>query len=115
MPEISSRHDPITIPCPSCGQPFTPTGKRRYCTDACKAAAYRRRHHVDDPPVVVPPARLREPVTVYDGDTCSTRAPGQQRCEDCGTFMRRDRPRGPLPHCDEPVAITDLLDEEVSH
>ncbi len=74
MPEIPSRHDPVTIPCPNCARPFTPTGKRRYCTDACKAAAYRRRHHVDDPPFVVPPARPRKPVTVYECDTCGSRA-----------------------------------------
>jgi hypothetical protein len=39
QPEIPLRHDAVTIPCPRCGQPFVPTGKRRYCTDACKAAA----------------------------------------------------------------------------
>ena len=115
MPEIPLRHDAVTIPCPSCGQPFTPTGKRRYCTDACKAAAYRRRHHAAIAPVVLPRARPRKPVTVYECDTCGTRALGEQRCDDCGTFMRRVGLGGHCPHCDEPVAITDLLDEEVSH
>ena len=115
MPEIPLRHDAVTIPCPSCARPFTPTGKRRYCTDACKAAAYRRRHHVDDPPFVVPPARPRKPVTVYECDTCGTRAVGEQRCDDCGTFMRRVGLGGDCPHCDEPVAVTDLLGKEVGH
>jgi len=30
------------------------------------------------------------------------------------TFMRRVGPGGNCPHCDEPVAITDLLGEEVT-
>ena len=115
QPEIPLRHDAVTIPCPRCGQPFSPTGKRRYCSDACKAAAYRRRHHPADAPVVLPRARPRKPVTVYECHTCGTRALGEQRCEDCGTFMSRIGIGGYCPHCDEPVAVTDLLDEEVSH
>ena len=34
---------------------------------------------------------------------------GQQRCEDCGIFCRRVGAGGCCPHCDEPVAIADLL------
>jgi hypothetical protein len=115
MPETPLRHDPVTIPCPHCGRPFAPTGKRRYCTNACKAAAYRRRRQHIVAPVVLPPARPRKPVTVYDCDTCGTRALGQQRCDQCGTFMRRVGLGGHCPHCDEPVAIGELLDEEVRH
>jgi hypothetical protein len=36
---------------------------------------------------------------------------GQQRCDDCGVFGRRLGPGGPCPHCDEAVAISDLLAE----
>jgi hypothetical protein len=115
QPEIPLRHDAVTIPCPRCGQPFVPTGKRRYCTDACKAAAYRRRHHAATAPIALPPARPRKPVTVYECDSCGTRALGEQRCEDCQTFMRRIGLGGHCPHCDEPVALTDLLVEEVNH
>jgi len=115
MPEIPLRHDAVTIPCPSCGRPFTPAGKRRYCTDACKAAAYRRRRQHVITPVVLPRARPPKPVTVYECDTCGTRAVGEQRCDDCGTFMRRIGTGGHCPHCDEPITITDLVDEEVAH
>ena len=31
------------------------------------------------------------------------------RCPDCGIFCRRVGPGGPCPHCDEPVALTDLV------
>lgn len=115
MPEIPLRHDPVTIPCPICARLITPTGKRRYCTDACKAAAYRRRHQATTTPVIVPPTRPRKPITVYECDACGTRALGEQHCDQCRTFMRRVGIGGHCPHCDEPVAITDLLDEEVSH
>lgn len=114
QPNTPLRHDPVTIPCPHCGQPFTPAGKRRYCSDACKAAAYRRRHHAAAP-VTLPPARPRKPITVYECDTCGTRALGEQRCDQCGTFMRRIGYGGHCPNCDEPVAVTDLLDKEVTN
>ncbi len=114
QPEIPLRHDAVTIPCPRCAQPFVPTGKRRYCSGACKAAAYRRRHHATLAPVVLPRARPRKPVTVYECDACGTRAVGEQRCDQCQTFMRRVGLGGHCPHCDEPVAITDLLGEEVT-
>jgi hypothetical protein len=113
-PDIPLRHDAVTIPCPRCGQPFVPTGKRRYCSHACKAAAYRRRHAAIATPIVLPPARPRKPVTVYECDTCGTQAVGHQRCDQCGTFMRRVGLGGHCPHCDEPVAVTDLLAEEVT-
>ncbi|MGH9119273.1 MAG: hypothetical protein ACRD0A_15755 [Acidimicrobiales bacterium] len=115
QPEIPLRHDAVTISCPRCGRPFVPAGKRRYCSDACKAAAYRRRHDAAVAPVTLPPARPRKPITVYECDTCGTRALGEQRCQDCGTFMRRIGIGGHCPNCDEPVAITDLLDEEVTN
>ena len=61
-----------------------------------------------------PPARPRRPITVDECDSCGTRAVGQQRCNECGTFMRKIGLGGPCPHCDEPVAVTELLDQEVT-
>jgi hypothetical protein len=110
-----SRHDPATIPCPICRTPFAPAGKRLYCSPACNAAAYRRRKHAAQPPAAVPPARPRKPITVYECNACGTSALGQQRCADCGTFMRRVGLGGACPHCEEIVTITDLLGEEVGH
>lgn len=39
---------------------------------------------------------------------------GQQRCDDCGVFSRRVGPGGPCPHCNEPVALVDLLPQIAS-
>ncbi len=113
-PTTPLRHDAVTIPCPICVTPFLPAGKRRYCSDACRAAAYRRRRHATPAPVTLPPARPRKPVTVYECDACGTRVIGEQRCDQCGTFMRRVGLGGNCPHRDEPVAINDLLGEEAN-
>jgi len=107
--EPPSRHDDVTITCPICSKTFTPNGRRGFCTDACKAVAYRRRHHTQ-PAIVLPAAQPRRPITVYECATCGTRALGQQRCHDCNTFMTRIGYGGPCPSCDEPIAITELLE-----
>lgn len=109
-----SRHDAVTIPCPVCATRFVPAGKRLYCRPACVAAAYRLRKRAAEPPVVIPQDRPRKPVTVYECGACGTRAVGEQRCEDCGAFMRRVGLGGPCPHCGDAVTVTDLLGEEVS-
>jgi hypothetical protein len=111
---VPLRHDAVTIACPVCATPFVPVGKRLYCRPACAAAAYRRRRRAAEPPVVVARPRPRKPITVYECEACGTRAVGQQRCQDCGTFMRRVGLGGPCPHCDGAVAINDLLGEAVS-
>ncbi len=105
-----SSNDPVTIPCPVCATPFVPAGKRRYCRDACRVAAHRRRHRTDDTPEILPPpGQPRRPRTVYQCGGCDERALGEQRCDDCGTFMRSLGLGGRCPCCDEPVTIDELL------
>ena len=53
-----SRNDCVTITCPVCQQPFTRRGKRRWCSGACRAAAWRRRHQVAGPVLAVPAVAL---------------------------------------------------------
>ena len=112
--ETPSRNDDrndSAAACPACGQPFTPAGRRRWCSGACRQAAWRRRHPVPGPasggPAAPPPAATD--ATIYQCPECDQRYLGQQRCDDCGTFCRRIGPGGPCPHCDEPVAIKDLI------
>ena len=103
------RNDRVTMACAVCGQPFAPGGRRRFCSPACRQAAWRRRQ----PPAPVVPAALRtpRPATIYECPTGGTRALGEQRCPDCGLFGRRLGPGGLCPHCGEPVAVADLIDE----
>ncbi|MBA3282397.1 MAG: hypothetical protein H0U29_09230 [Acidimicrobiia bacterium] len=114
MTDSPSRHDGVTISCPVCAQPFAPNGRRRFCTDACRAAAYRRRRDAGQALVTVPAKRPRRPITIYECGDCGTRALGQQRCDECSTFMRRIGIGGLCPCCDEPIAIIELIDQEVS-
>jgi len=106
MTKLPSRNVAVTIPCPICALPFTPVGRQLVCSPACRQAAWRRRR--SGPQVVVPP-RTPRAATIYECPSCDTRYLGQQRCADCGVFCRRVGPGGRCPHCDEPVALDDLL------
>ena len=99
-----SRYDTGVV-CEQCGNRYNPSGRRRYCTDACRQAAYRDRHLTPGPPP--PNTQTRAPI-VYECSTCEQRYLDTRRCPDCNLFCRRVGPGGPCPHCDEPVAHTDL-------
>jgi endogenous inhibitor of DNA gyrase (YacG/DUF329 family) len=109
MPESPWRNDSATIACPVCGAGFRPSGRRRFCSATCRQVAWRRRHPTPLPAV---PARTPRPATVYECPACSARYLGEQRCPDCHLFCRRVGPGGPCPHCDEPVAVADLITSE---
>jgi hypothetical protein len=100
--------------CPVCLRTFSPSGRARSCSGACRSLAYRRRRDATRASVVIPAPRPNKPVTVYECDNCGARALGDQRCDDCGTFMRRVGIGGCCPSCDEPIAVSELVDKEVA-
>ena len=101
-----------TIPCPFCQNAFTPIRRQKYCTPACRQAAWRTRHRpAPAPAVVLPPRTPRREITVYECSGCATRSLGAQRCPDCNQPALRIDFGGPCPHCDQPVAISDLTDQ----
>ena len=100
------RDDGVTIACARCGQPFVPSGRRRFCSAACRQAFWRQRQPTPPP---VTPTRAPQILTVYECPQCDARFLGAQRCPDCRVFCRRVGPGGLCPHCDEPVALSDLL------
>jgi hypothetical protein len=107
--EPSSSNDGVTArTCPVCGTAYDPSGRRAYCSLACRQAAWRRCHAPPPPPVPVPPKGAKRAVTVYECD-CGARALGAQYCEDCRTFMRAVGRGGLCPHCDLPVAVDDIV------
>jgi hypothetical protein len=108
-----SRDDTGTTTCPTCGCRFTPTGRQTYCRSACRKTAYRRRHQQHVAAVSLPTATPRRDHTVYECPDCGQRLLGEQRCPDCATFARRVGVGGACPHCDEPVALQDLLDPQM--
>ena len=105
-------HDAVTITCPVCQHAFAPVGRQKFCSDACRAAAYRRRRDATRPALTVPKAQPRRPITVYECDRCGARAVGEQRCPDCAIFMRKIGLGGECPNCAEPVAVAELLAHE---
>lgn len=114
QPAVPSCHDSVTIACPVCQRSFTPVGRQKFCSDACRAAAYRRRRDANRPALSVANTQPRRPITVYECDTCGNRALGEQRCPDCSTFMRKIGLGGECPHCGEALAVTELLAQEVT-
>ena len=109
----SSRYGEPTTSCPVCGIGFVVTGRRQYCSDGCRRSAWASRHrslsaHVSVV-VLTPPAGARRRHTVYECDACGTRSLGDQRCEDCGVFMRRVGLGGTCPSCEGAVAACELI------
>lgn len=106
-----SRDATVTAGCALCGAATPPGRSRRWCSAACRQAAYRRR---TQPAPALPkstppsPARSRRDGTVYTCPACDTRLLGEQRCPDCHLFAVRLGPGGTCPHCDEIVAVIDL-------
>jgi hypothetical protein len=110
--EIRCCDDTVTT-CGICGKPFRPLGRQRWCSAACRTAAWRRFHHPADSkpaPPVPPPAGRRRDVTVYECASCGERAIGAQRCDDCNTFMRAVGIGAPCPCCDTPIAVAELVE-----
>jgi predicted RNA-binding Zn-ribbon protein involved in translation (DUF1610 family) len=108
-----SRDDHGTTPCPVCQRPFAPIGRQTYCSTACRKTAFRRRHQQPGPVITIPKIQPRREITVYECPDCGDRLLGEQRCPDCHTFARRVGVGGACPHCEQPVAVTDLLDQAV--
>jgi hypothetical protein len=104
-----------TSRCPVCGDPFTPIRRQRYCTPACRQAAWRTRHPAPTPIEVLPPATRRRDITVYSCPDCGTRRLGQQWCPDCTRPTVRLDLGGLCPHCDEPITISDITDQHPQH
>jgi hypothetical protein len=89
--------------CIACGSDFPAQGRRRYCSGACKQKVWRERHAL--------PAPRRRPTTetVYACPQCDARYLRERRCPDCNLFTRSLGPGALCPHCDEPIAISDII------
>ncbi len=95
--------------CPVCATPFRRVRRQRFCSDNCRKTAWSRRHQPAlQPAPPVPPARRRRDATVYSCPSCQERFYGEQWCHDCNQPATRVGPGGLCPHCDQPVAHTDL-------
>ncbi len=99
-----------TTTCPVRGTAFIPIRRQRFCRPACRQTAYRRAHQpAATPPMSVPVTRPRKETTIYQCSECEQRYLAEQWCHDCNRPCTRIGPGGACPHCDEPVALEDLL------
>jgi hypothetical protein len=96
--------------CPVCAAPFIPVRRQRYCSPACRQAAFRRRQ-----PAPLPPEPERGPVrrqaSIYQCGECEQRYLASQWCHDCNRPCRRLGHGGPCPCCEEPIATGELLSQ----
>jgi predicted amidophosphoribosyltransferase len=97
--------------CPVCWTSFARVRRQRFCSDNCRKTAWARTHRAPAAPAApVPPRGRRREATVYACPSCDMRFYGQQWCPDCNQPCTRVGLGGLCPHCQEPVALTDLLD-----
>jgi len=110
VPEHPTRNGYVTPSlCPVCATPMHGRADQRYCTPACRQAAYRSRTtpptHQGPPPL---PGRSRREDTVYECGACGQRLLGEQWCPDCQRPARRLGPGAECPSCGDPITITDI-------
>ena len=94
--------------CVVCGAAFPPAGRRRYCTDACRQAAWRRRSAARPEVPGLPAPRPRRQGTIYQCPDCDTRYLSEQWCPGCTRPCRRLGPGGACP-CGELLTVSELL------
>ena len=97
-----------TAACAACGAAFHRQGRGRFCSSACRQAGWRWRQAAA---LAAPPKSHPTLATIYECPTCETRFVGERRCPDCNLFTRRVDLGGHCPHCDEPIAISDLTEQ----
>lgn len=98
-----------TRPCPICPTGFTPIRRQQFCRPACRQTAHRRAHQSATPQPPLAAGCPRRDTTIYQCGDCEQRYLGQQWCHDCNRPCTRIGPGAPCPHCEEPVAIEDLI------
>ena len=101
--------------CPACGLNLPAGRSRRFCSHACRQAAYRRRRQQPSTPeVALPPRRSRLQGTVYECTECQTRYLAEQWCPDCVLPCRRLGAGGTCPCCLETITITEIIDGDTA-
>ena len=102
----------VTAPsCPACGQQLPAGRSRRFCTPACRQAAYRRRHQTVGPDLPLPRSRSRLEGTIYRCPACETRYLAEQWCPDCSRPCQRLGAGGICPCREEMITVEELTED----
>ena len=96
--------------CQFCGNAYEGGSRpRSYCDAACRQAAFRARRQ--RPVTPAPPRRVHRLDVLYECAGCGERLLNEQRCESCCRFARRLGAGVTCPACDEPILLSDLLEQ----
>lgn len=96
--------------CQFCGNEYEGSSRpSSYCDATCRQAAFRARRQR---PLVPPPPRRAHGLDVlYECAGCGERLLNEQRCESCCRFARRLGVAVTCPTCDEPILLSELLEQ----
>ena len=105
----------VTAPgCDACGQPLPAGRSRRFCSPACRQAAFRRRHQSVAAQTPLQPRRSRLQGTIYQCPDCETRYLAEQWCPDCSRPCQRLGAGGTCPCCEEMITVEELTEDTVA-
>jgi hypothetical protein len=95
--------------CQFCGNVYEASRSGSYCGNKCRQAAFRARHHRPVLPATL--SRSQSLDVFYECTACGERLLNQQRCESCHRFARRLGVAVTCPACDEPILLSELLEQ----
>jgi hypothetical protein len=108
-PLVGSFQPPSRI-CQFCGNEYEGGSRRRsYCDAVCRQAAFRARRQ--QPVIPAPPRRAHRLDVLYECAACGERLVNEQRCETCCRFAKRLGVAVTCPSCDEPLLLSELLEQ----
>jgi hypothetical protein len=100
---------PVRV-CQFCGNKYERTSRpSSYCGDACRQNAFRARRQ--QPAIPPPPGRTHALDVLYECSGCGERLLNERRCGACSRFTRRLGVAVTCPACDEPVLLSELLEQ----
>ena len=88
------RNDTETTRCARCGAAFQAVGRQRFCSAACRQAAWRRRHAQ---PLPATPTRVPRLATVYVCPGVRDPLPGRPALRPVRRVLQTGRARRTLP------------------
>ena len=104
------RFQPSSRTCQFCGNECQGGSRpRSYCDAACRQAAFRARRQ--QPVIPAPPRRAQRLDVLYECAGCGERLLNEQRCETCCRFAKRLGVAVTCRSCEEPILLSDLLEQ----